>query len=1304
MNLRLTIATVLTTTLLVSCSGPKTEAPKPVFEPPRMGVFISPVPIAESTDDEFEPALIQELGMVVYSVMAAGNQDLYAKTIGGGEPLRLTNHSTNDTDPAISKAPHKIAWTAQSEDVKGDIWIMDLDGSQKKRLTNRQSADRSPVFSADGTHLYFSTQPQGQSYERIEKISLANLQREVVVKKGWDPAISPDGNILFFVQLDEKKKSRIYAKRLLDNKTIALTRGTYPEGMPRVRLHKETLQVVFTRFVDDENGDNSLDADDPSSLWVTELSPSLFDGKLPPPARPLTTGGQSEIFAALGADYMLFTGGQRDGLDIWALPASGVISKDATPELILQAARREEVPSLKRMALRSLIASAPHMASRARYELARDLAEREKWGDAMAELLMIRDNTDIIGTVAAIEYQRLRLLEVTGDSLYLRDPAGRALAQKLKTLIKKQAENPKIPGPAKVRAELSLAELDYATGERLRAAQIFRKIATQTTAPTEDRARAFDRLGQIHEDMGEFEAVADTCQKQLELFSSERHTAHNAARRWVRVATSYTGIPVAASLEHIQSFFGNLSQVAALAAEKLAELHLQAGREDMAIDEWQRIVRKYPSERASLGRALLALGKVFAERNDDEFALATYERIMSKFPETPSLRRKAKLGITRIAFKKAKREESKGQWARARSSYKRLLQTNHELVLAHRRYITISARLRVLHDVIHEYRIAVEQNPQDKFSRYGLGYALTFLSPLPIPEAESEIVKTIELDPRFAPGHLTLGWLKMQREQRKPRSGWLESADGSFRTALELLDHESNLELWAAAQLNRGNALLGLGATGQAFDSYLQRALSGAPFRNPLTQLLFYESFARTALREDKFDVALDMARRAYDHSLLIKGQPRLGTESAMIATIYSKIEFWEDAAWWFKKASDHFSKQGDLDRAIPTLRSRIMALRGAGLNNKALDDTRRLLELLKDGEHPTPFNRPLLSTEAPANPVNVSTAIYGFTPEQEATNAFTLGSRIRVEKLDIKTARDFDAQRIKEFEHFITNKRQAPRIQFEFAHVLHESAHLAWLANQDRESAQKLRRLLQLCRKNGYWNVAQVAIESALRVFSRTPQLIHHPLLQEALAAAHEALAEMATVGENEKAQSFARSLSLLHLAGSYAPRPPLDAKRNILDQSLRHLDQISTHRKDAQLFAYLASGDYFRTNIQAATGESPPCQKVRSDESWRTCYDAALACQNTDDKKLLLKDASERFKSAPGSQHPPELSRFFRDVAHSLIQDGKEEEAWKTLEQLRLLQLQMPTGSELITTSASITKALSGTPASLKAIRKSL
>ncbi len=1306
------VGAVAASLLIAACASRQVGHVRPKFPPPRNGVFQDPVPLVETTDDDLLPTLTPAGDLVAYAADSGGNLDIFVRPTSGGAAQRLTTHSTDDTEPAFSPDGRRLAWVSQAEDVKGDVWVMDKDGSNKRRLTDRTTHDRAPSWSGDGRTIYFNSLAEGTLTQRVDAIEIDSGLRTTVVERGWDASASPDGTVLFFVGRGDAGRSRIFAKRLGDGRVAAITDGAYLEGMPRAVRYRDGIEVLFTRFVDDTNGDAIADADDSPSLWRVHFDPRVFDGAPVATARPLTAGANSEIFANASGDWLVYTASGDADLDVYALPLSGMINADAAATAVLEAARAEDNPMLRRVALRYLVASAPALEADARYELARELSERNKLADAIDELgrVMTVAGDTPLAAVAAIEAERLRFLQRLRGKLVVREDAERDFLRARLTEIEKIARAHTDSTRVQVRARTARAEADYALGKRKEAVATFEHIGRDKSSGSEDAARSLLRLAQIYSTMGEAEAVGRVAEQLLAHHPTERFAGRQAAELWVQAAQGNVGLSPLAALEKITSAHGDLAPVAARAALALASLQVGAvGGEGAAIERWRDIVSRYPNERQVVAQALLQLGAA-AERNSrPDDALDAYERILADFGSDPELRSRARRGLVRLALETARVEEAKGERDKARQSYLRLLRNDRELVIAHRRYIALSAAQGHLQEVLEAYRKAAADNPRDLFSRYGYGYALTFVTPVPLDDAEREIRAALDLDPRFAAAHLTLGWIFEQRERQQRGAGWLEEAARSYEVAKGLVDPNADAELWAAANLNHGNALFALGTDpSRAFDAYLTRELCPAPYDNPLTELLFRESFARVALRVEAFDVAIDMAKLAHDLSRHLPGHPRRAATAALLAAIYLQTGTFDEAERWYEEARQLYAARRDWARVVPLLRGRALAQQAQGREDAALSSWRDLLAILKAGDGPPDPPHSILVTEVPIDANNVTRAVYGFSSPQEEELARTLTARLLRQRQHIDAARRLDRRRLQLLREASENGTEGPRIRYELLVALNESALLATRADALDEAQNRFQEALSIASELQAWSELATILGSLQSLWTRAPNQTNPQVHEAALAAAVAAREEIGDKARPE-AQKLARFLALEHLRIARTPPPPGSSFAN----NLARLDDLAGQAALADELAQ-SSGDMLlarhltnaygsgQLGMVASDSQEPPAAQ---EDKWRQLFDGSLWQKEHPDEQL--DEAIAAFEKAARPDAEPERGAFLDLAARSLEATGDNTRAWHLLERARLLELLPPAQSARARPQGSnpdLQAALAAKPASLEAVQKGM
>lgn len=143
---------------------------------------------------------------ILFAANAEGDFDLYATTIGGGEPRRLTDNSGEDRYPAWSPDGQSIAFAS---DLAGpgtfEIWRMPAGGGEPEQLTEAENNSFAPVYSPDGTWIAFISDRGGDG--DLYRMNADGTGERILTTNddvdALDPAWSPDGEwIIYSSNLD----------------------------------------------------------------------------------------------------------------------------------------------------------------------------------------------------------------------------------------------------------------------------------------------------------------------------------------------------------------------------------------------------------------------------------------------------------------------------------------------------------------------------------------------------------------------------------------------------------------------------------------------------------------------------------------------------------------------------------------------------------------------------------------------------------------------------------------------------------------------------------------------------------------------------------------------------------------------------------------------------------------------------------------------------------------------------------------------------------------------------------------------
>ena len=136
-----------------------------------------------------------------------GNNEIYRMDADGANPVNLSNHQANDYLPTCSPDGKKILFTSDRDHKEREIYMMNVDGSNVIRLTNNEAFEEAPTFSPDGNQLLFTKQivePGDTTHAANGELFImdtdGNNEKRLTYKKGYDSGgkFSPDGKKIAF--------------------------------------------------------------------------------------------------------------------------------------------------------------------------------------------------------------------------------------------------------------------------------------------------------------------------------------------------------------------------------------------------------------------------------------------------------------------------------------------------------------------------------------------------------------------------------------------------------------------------------------------------------------------------------------------------------------------------------------------------------------------------------------------------------------------------------------------------------------------------------------------------------------------------------------------------------------------------------------------------------------------------------------------------------------------------------------------------------------------------------------------------
>jgi TolB protein len=115
----------------------------------------------DSSANDALPQLSADGRSIVFRTLRDGNAEIYVMNMDGTQPRRMTQHPATDTMPSFSSKGDRIAFTSLRDD-DYEVYLLDLnaDGSpgRLERLTHSPGRDMHPRFSPDDQWIIFTSE------------------------------------------------------------------------------------------------------------------------------------------------------------------------------------------------------------------------------------------------------------------------------------------------------------------------------------------------------------------------------------------------------------------------------------------------------------------------------------------------------------------------------------------------------------------------------------------------------------------------------------------------------------------------------------------------------------------------------------------------------------------------------------------------------------------------------------------------------------------------------------------------------------------------------------------------------------------------------------------------------------------------------------------------------------------------------------------------------------------------------------------------------------------------------------------
>ena len=190
-----------------------------------------------------------------------GNAEIYVMDGDGGNPRRVTVNPSGDGYPAWSPDGKKIAFVSNRNKDRRQIWVIDTDGKNPTRLTDGLW-DANPDWSPDGKTIVYDAHLHPDEHDiapsGITAMDADGNNKRLLTGEGAHPSWSPDSKRIAFISGRNRKFNQLYVMDAVGQNQTQLTHDPVHKRLPAWSSDGLSIAYVGNHviWVMDSDGEN----------------------------------------------------------------------------------------------------------------------------------------------------------------------------------------------------------------------------------------------------------------------------------------------------------------------------------------------------------------------------------------------------------------------------------------------------------------------------------------------------------------------------------------------------------------------------------------------------------------------------------------------------------------------------------------------------------------------------------------------------------------------------------------------------------------------------------------------------------------------------------------------------------------------------------------------------------------------------------------------------------------------------------------------------------------------------------------